>query len=171
VPGTDFQAEFVRLLTVAQPRLFRYNATLLGDVHDASNVLQETNVVLWAKSSEFRPGSNFFAWAREIAYFKSLSFVRDQNREKLIVDQALVEQVFDESESTDGDDRRMALRHCLTELDDRQVQLLRSRYTEGASMLEIAQQQGRSVGAVKMALKRVRASLLGCIQRRTSLAT
>ena len=166
----DAQAEFIRLLTAVQPRLFRYIATLLGDMHDASNVLQETNVVLWAKASEFTPGSSFFSWAREIAYFKSVSFIRDQNRERLIVDQDLVEHAFKDVDAADDDDRRLALRHCLSELDERQSQLLRYRYVDGASMDEIARQQGRTVGSVKMALKRVRAALLGCIKRRISVA-
>ncbi|MBA3483240.1 MAG: sigma-70 family RNA polymerase sigma factor [Pirellulales bacterium] len=165
----DAQADFVRLLTTVQPRLFRYVATLLGDVHDASNVLQEANVVLWTKATEFRAGSDFFAWAREIAYLKALSFIRDQNRDSLIVDHALVEQVFEVDDATEDDDRRVALRHCLSELDDRQVQLLRFRYVDDASMEQIAGKQGRTAGAVKMALKRVRAALLGCIRRRMSL--
>ncbi|MBA3485252.1 MAG: sigma-70 family RNA polymerase sigma factor, partial [Pirellulales bacterium] len=164
----DAQAEFVRLLTAAQPRLFRYVATILGDVHDARNVLQETNVVLWTKANEFRLGSSFFAWAREVAYLKSLSFIRDQNREKLIVDQALVEQIFEDEEAPDEDDRRVALRHCLSELEERQVQLLRFRYVDEASMDQIAGRQGRSAAAVKMALQRVRAALLECIRRRMS---
>jgi RNA polymerase sigma-70 factor, ECF subfamily len=167
----DAQAEFIRLLTAAQPRLFRYITTLLGDTHDASNVLQETNVVLWSKANDFRPDSSFFAWAREVAYLKSVSFIRDQNRERLIVDHSLVEHAFQEADAADDDDQRLALRHCLTELDERQVSLLRRRYADGASMAEIAGQQGRSVAAVKMALKRVRAALLGCIKRRISLAT
>jgi RNA polymerase sigma-70 factor, ECF subfamily len=170
LPSPTDQAEFIRLLTAAQPRLFRYIATLLGDLNDASNVLQETNVVLWTKAEEFRPGSSFFAWAREIAYYKSVSFIRDQNRERLIVDHSLVEHAFQDADAADDDDRRIALRHCLTELDERQVGLLRRRYADGASMAEIAGQQGRSAAAVKMALKRVRAALLGCIKRRTSLA-
>ncbi|HEX6961424.1 MAG TPA: sigma-70 family RNA polymerase sigma factor [Lacipirellula sp.] len=170
MPSSDAQADFIRQLTAAQPRLFRYIATLLGDVHDASNVLQETNVVLWSKAEQFRPGSNFFAWAREVAYLKAVSFVRDQNRDRLIVDHALVEHAFQEVDVADDDERRVALRHCLTELDERQLQLLRLRYAAGASMEEIARRQGRSAAAVKMALKRVRTALMGCIKRRTSLA-
>lgn len=170
MPTTDSQADFIRQLTAAQPRLFRYIVTLLGDVHDASNVLQETNVFLWSRAEQFRAGSNFFAWAREVAYLKAISFVRDQHRERLIVDHALVEHAFRDVEPADDDERRIALRHCLTQLDERQMKLLKLRYYEGAPLQEIADLQGRTVAAVKMALKRVRQALLGCIKRRTSLA-
>lgn len=170
MPTSDSQADFIRQLTAAQPRLFRYIVTLLGDVHDAGNVLQETNVFLWSRAEQFRPGSNFFAWAREVAYLKAISFVRDRHRERLIVDHALVEHAFQDAEPADDDERRIALRHCLTQLDERQMKLLKLRYYEGAPLQEIADRQGRTVGAVKMALKRVRQALLGCIKRRTSLA-
>jgi RNA polymerase sigma-70 factor (ECF subfamily) len=162
----DDSAEFIKLLTAAQPRLFRYIVTLLADVHNANNVLQETNVTLWTKAREFKPGSNFLAWAREVAYFKALSFVRDASREQLIVDHALVEHIFARVDERDEDERRIALRHCLSELDERQRQLLRYRYADGATIEQLARQQQRTAGAVKMALKRVRVSLLECIRRR-----
>jgi RNA polymerase sigma-70 factor, ECF subfamily len=165
----DAQAEFVQLLTAAQPRLFSYITTLLGNVHDTGNVLQETNVALWSKSSEFEPGSNFLAWAREVAYYKALSYVRDRKRDRLIVSHELVEQIFARYENRDEDERCIALRHCLSRLDPRQRDLLRRRYTDGATMDELARHQNRSVAAVKMALSRVRAFLLGCINRRVAL--
>lgn len=66
--------EFVMLLTAVQPRLFSYLAMVLGDVHDANNVLQETNVTLWTKADDFTTGTNFFAWAREVAYYFKVRF-------------------------------------------------------------------------------------------------
>jgi RNA polymerase sigma-70 factor (ECF subfamily) len=167
----DTQAEFVQLLTSAQPRLFSYIATLMGNVHDASNVLQETNVALWAKAGDFKPGSNFLAWSREVAYYKALSYVRDQKRDRLIVNHDLVEEIFARHESRDEDERRIALRHCLAQLDSRQRDLLRRRYTDGDSMDQLARRQNRSVAAVKMALKRVRGFLLGCINRRVATSS
>ena len=167
----DARTQFVQLLIDVQPRLFAYISTLLGNVHDASNVLQETNMLLWQKSDEFEPGSNFRAWARGIAYYKALAFVRDGSADKLIIDQALIEQYFAESDSWDDDERRIALRHCVSKLDARQRQLLRRRYENDASMKQLAQQQGKSEAAVKMALRRVRETLMNCIQRKLSVST
>src|SRR5882757_9548762 len=144
----DTRAQFVQLLIDVQPRLFAYISTLLGNVHDASNVLQETNMTLWKKADEFKPGTNFRAWAREIAYFKSLSFARDSKRDKLIVNQALIEQYFAQTDDLDEDERRIALRHCVSQLDGRQRQLLRQRYEDGASMKQLAKQRGKSEAAV-----------------------
>ena len=166
----DARTQFVQSLIEVQPRLFAYISTLLGDVHDANNVLQETNMTLWQKSDEFKPGSNFRAWAREIAYFKSLAFVRDSKRDRLIVNQALIEQYFAQTDQWDEDERRIALRHCVSQLDGRQRRLLRRRYEDGASMKQLAELQGKSEAAVKMNLRRVRESLMSCIQRKLAVS-
>jgi RNA polymerase sigma-70 factor (ECF subfamily) len=162
--------EFVQLLTSAQPRLFSYLAMVLGDVHDANNVLQEANVTLWTKADDFTPGTNFLAWAREVAYFKALAFVRDRKRDKLIVDQAMMERVTSQGEEDEVDPRRVSLRHCMSELNDKQMNVLRLRYSAGASIAEIAQQEAKSEAAVKMSLRRLRLLLMDCIQRRLALA-
>ena len=72
--GHDRNEQFIRLLTEHQSHLFVYLVSLLGDVHDASNVLQETNIVLWRRSAEFAEGTNFGAWSRTIAHFQLLAY-------------------------------------------------------------------------------------------------
>ena len=128
-------------------------------------------MLLWQKSAEYKPDTNFRAWAREIAYYKSLAFVRDSKRDKLIVSQALIEQYFSQSDNWDEDERRIALRHCVSHLDVRQRKLLSQRYEDGSSMKELAEQQGKSEAAVKMALRRVREALMVCIERKLSVST
>ncbi len=162
--------EFVQLLTAAQPRLFSYLAMVLGDVHDANNVLQEANVTLWTKADDFQPGTNFLAWAREVAYFKALAFVRDRKREKLILNQELVEQVVTRPERVETDQRRVPLRHCMSELSPKQMNVLRLRYSDGESIAAIAARENKSEAAVKMSLRRLRLALMDCINRRMALA-
>lgn len=169
MPDDENREAFIKLLTAAQPRLFNYLVVLLGDVHDANNVLQDANMTLWTKAGDFRPGTNFLVWAREVAYYSALAFTRDRNRDKLVLDQAMVEQVWSRPEFVDVDPRRMALRHCLSELDERQLHLLRQRYRAGASIAEMAREERKSEAAVKMVLRRLRVALLGCIERRMSM--
>jgi RNA polymerase sigma-70 factor (ECF subfamily) len=157
--------EFVQLLTLAQPQLFAYIAMLLGSVQDADNILQETNLVLWKKSGQFQPGDSFPAWSRKIAYYKTLSFFRDRGRRRVIFDHSLLEQAVKQIDHK-GDERQLALRHCLSELDEDQLSLLRLRYAVGDPLAEICRRLGKSEGAVKMALRRVRLTLMGCINRR-----
>lgn len=158
--------DFVQHLTTAQPWLFSYLVMLLGDIHDANNVLQEANMKLWTKANDFRPGTNFRAWAREIAYYCALSFSRDRRRERLVVDYSLVENIVAKTDTEEIDPRRLALRHCLSELDDRNLALLRQRYRDETPLSRIAETEQKTEAAVKMSLRRLRGALLRCIESR-----
>lgn len=167
---TDSRNGFVQDLIAAQPWLFTYLPTLLGDVNDADNVLQEANMILWSKADVFRPGTNFRAWAREFAYHCALTFARDRKRERLIVDFNLVENIIAESDVLEVDPKRIALRHCLTELDKGKLELLRERYRDETPISTIAEKHHKTEAAIKMSLRRVRVGLMKCIVTRMATA-
>jgi RNA polymerase sigma-70 factor (ECF subfamily) len=71
---------------------------------------------------------------------------------------------FEADEEDDDDTRRVALRHCLSRLPERQMRILRQRYWSDESIRSIAQTERKSESSIKMALMRVRRALLACIQ-------
>ena len=162
--------EFVQLLTCEQTRLFGYCVMLLGDVNDASNVLQQTNLVLWRKANEFAIGTNFHVWVKKIAYYQTLAYLRDKKRDKHIFDEKLLEQLASRPTVVDEDERRVALRHCLGVISRDSLDLLQQRYAPGKSISEIASQQHKTESAVKMALMRIRQSLVHCIEGQLAAA-
>jgi RNA polymerase sigma-70 factor, ECF subfamily len=162
----DRTAEFVQLLTGAQPELFTYICLLISGTHEVSNVLQETNLTLWEKMEQFKSGTNFSAWAREIAYFKALAYVRDKKRSRLVLDQEAVERAIAHAAKIDSDDRQLALRHCMSTLSEINLRLLQQRYQSEVPLAEIAVRMKKSEGAIKMMLRRLRMSLLACINQR-----
>lgn len=168
ISETDARNSFVQDLIAAQPWLFTYLLTLLGDIHEADNVLQEANVILWSKADAFRPGTNFRAWAREFAYHCALTFARDRKRERLIVDFSLVENIIAQTDMQEIDPKRIALRHCLTELDEEKVELLRERYRDNTPIATIAEKHKKTEAAIKMSLRRVRVGLMKCIETRVA---
>jgi RNA polymerase sigma-70 factor, ECF subfamily len=158
---------FVRLLTAEQFKLLRYIAILLGDPEAASNVLQDTNLVLWRKSAEFKRGSNFSAWARQIAYWEVRAYVRDEKRDRHVFSEEVIEQLAARTtdESYDAE-MRVSLRHCLQHISKSNLGLLQKRYEEGLSIAALAKEVGKSDSAVKVRLLRLRRALLKCIRRR-----
>jgi len=60
----------VRRLTGCQPRLYAYITTLVLDPHEADDVLQQANLVMWEKLDEFLACENFDALACRVAYFQ-----------------------------------------------------------------------------------------------------
>jgi RNA polymerase sigma-70 factor, ECF subfamily len=160
----DRQEAFVAQLASAQTRLFGYILTLLGDVEDARNVLQQTNLTLWRKASTFKTGTSFLAWSRRIAYYKVLGFLRDKQRDRHVFDEELLRQLAARAYEIDEDERRVALRHCLSRLSDDHLDLIRQRYLPGKSIRDIAELRSKSEGAIKVALLRIRQALARCIE-------
>jgi RNA polymerase sigma-70 factor (ECF subfamily) len=161
---------FVQLLTHEQTRLFGYIVMLLGEVNDASNVLQQTNLVLWRKADDFSMETNFHVWAKKVAYYQTLAYLRDRKRDKHIFDEKLLDQLASRPTVVDEDERRVALRHCLGVISRDSLDLLQQRYAPGKSISEIASQQQKTEGAVKMALMRIRQSLVHCIEGQLAVA-
>ncbi len=163
----DPDREFVYLLTDWQNRLFGYLVTLLGNVHDAHDVLQETNLVLWRKMDNFTPGTQFGAWARKCAYFQARAFLRDRKRDRHVFDDDLLGQLADEDvevdDAYDSSDRMLAMRDCLTRLPAEHRQMITLRYGEGQSVRQLAEGTQKKESAIKMTLMRIRQSLHKCI--------
>ncbi len=59
-----------------QSRLRAFVRCLLVRPSDVDDILQEINSVLWQKANEFQPGSDFWAWASQIARFEALNHLR-----------------------------------------------------------------------------------------------
>ena len=158
---------YVQHLTDCQNRLYAYILMLLPNHAAASDVLQETNLVLWRKADEFAEGTEFGAWACRIAHFQVLAWFRDAKRDRLVFDQQLIDELGVEAATliAELDDRRRALRLCMVRLGERERKLLRCRYELGWSIKQIAGELGLSPGAVATSLYRIRNELLLCIEK------
>jgi RNA polymerase sigma-70 factor (ECF subfamily) len=153
-----------------QSRLRAFVRCLLVRSSDVDDVLQEINAVLWEKADEFEPGTDFWAWASQIARYKVLNQLRSYGRERLVFDLAAVERLADVAEQRvkDLDARREALDQCLNRLAPPQRQLIDLRYVDGHAIDRMAETVGRPAGSIRQTLYRIRAVLLECIQRRLS---
>ncbi len=160
------EERFLKALTASQGRLQAYLFCLLGDIHDANLVLQEANLVMWRKSGEFEEIKSFNAWSREVAYFQALAFLRDRKRDRLIFSQEVIDNLAAQRDEVDFDERRLALRNCVAKLHGRWRQLIYQRYSENKQISQIAEELQKSEGAVKMSLRRIRQTLLECVNKR-----
>jgi RNA polymerase sigma-70 factor, ECF subfamily len=165
-PSEIDREEFARLFSRNARRIYGFIMTLVFNHHDAEEVFQNTNVVLWNKFADFRPGSNFFAWASKIAYYEVLSLMKQQRRSRTFSNEALEllanEAVVLSDQSTE---RYEALEECLARLDPPDRQLLQERYFYQRPPKQIAASQSKSVHAVYRALSRIHNVLLNCVQR------
>ncbi len=159
-------AEFVQLLASFQRRLFGYIATFLPSPSDTEDVLQQTNLVLWSKAGEFRPGSSFRAWAFRIAYLEVTAFRRRGSRDRQLFSAELAATMADEVNVDEDQSASEALSACLDQLPSRDRQLLMHRYGGQANVRQVADALGRPVTSIYRSLERIRFVLLACIQRK-----
>lgn len=173
MPHSDATEHFIQSLTESQNRLYGYIYSLLGDPHAATDVLQETNLVLWRKIGEFRPGGEFIPWAFGIARFQVMAYMRDRKREKeYLLKPELIEFLTSEVEEQAArfDDMRAAMQQCLSKLPAHSRELIERRYSKGQALDAICQETQRNLSAVKVALMRVRQALRECIERQMGKA-
>jgi RNA polymerase sigma factor (sigma-70 family) len=83
-----------------QSRLRGFARCLLVRPADVDDILQEINAVLWEKADEFQPGTDFWAWASQIARFKVLNHIRKLGRDRLVFDETILEQLAEKLKRT-----------------------------------------------------------------------
>ena len=153
------------LMTQHQRRIFSYIYTLVPDRHDASDLLQETSLVICEKFSEFTVGTDFVAWACQIAYWQIRRARQKFARSKVVFDQGVVDALAQTAAelSQEVSERHEALAHCLQKLAPRDREMVLLRYEPGSGVEEAAQRAGRSLEAAYKALARIRKLLLDCV--------
>jgi RNA polymerase sigma-70 factor, ECF subfamily len=153
--------EFVR----HRSALFAVVLSLVREFSLAEEVLQEVAVVVCDQWSDFKPDTNFVAWAMRIARNKIFNLTRAARREIVLAPEALeaVEQAA-AVESRSG--WLEALQKCMEGLQGKAGEMLVLRYREGLSGQEIARRLKTTVTAVHMALSRARSAVGRCVEGR-----
>ena len=165
---TQNTEHFVKLLTEHQNRLYGCIYSLLGDRSRSADVVQETNLVLWRKFAEFDPQRPFLPWAFSIARFQVLAHLRDHKRDRMLLNEELVQTL---AEETEKEAERLgsfqtALRQCLQQLPESHQSLIKQRYFKSQPVSDIAETLNRSAGTVKVSLLRIRRQLAECVEKR-----
>jgi len=160
--------EFVELVAQHQSQLYFYIQALLGDRGHVDDVLQETNVQIWKKSSEYTPGTKFKAWVFRIAHFQVMYFRQKQLRDRLVFCSETIEKLSGEAKEVSDryDDLTVFLNECLDHLSPHQRNVIMSRYGEERSLSEIGKEIGKTASAVGQLIFRIRKQLLNCVSQK-----
>jgi len=162
---SESRRQLVALLTQHQRRIFAYIYTLVPNRTDAEDILQETSLIICEKFSDFEPGTDFVAWACQIAYWRVRYARQKFARSKVIFQQEIVDALAQTAfeMKAEMDDRHVALAHCLEKLPTRDRDLVLTRYEPGSGVPEAASRSGRTLEAAYKALARIRKLLLDCV--------
>jgi RNA polymerase sigma-70 factor (ECF subfamily) len=161
----ESRKQLMTLMTRHQRRIFSYIYTLVPRRHDAEDLLQETSLVICEKFRDFHPGTDFVAWACQIAYWRIRYSRQKFARAKVVFDQDVLDAVAKTAGTMTAelDERHEALAHCLQKLHARDRELVLTRYEPGFGVKEAAKRSGRSMEAAYKALNRIRSTLFDCV--------
>ena len=159
---------YMSLLSLNYQRIYNFILMLVANHNDADDIMQEASVVMYEKFHSFEPGTDFLAWAKAIAKYQTLAFIKKKKREKIVFNQEIVELIDQEScEILNKEDQWLdALRKCVSLLPNMDRQLLTIRYHENASVKQIAGRLGCSLQKIYRNISRINGLLLRCIYRK-----
>ena len=174
LPATDdtMTETYLRLLGQHERWLAAYIYSLVPRAADAEDILQEVKVTMWRHFARFEPGTNFCAWARQIALHQILNYRRQRQRQPSnTLDESFIAAVAAEIDrrADELESRRDALQHCMRKLSEPHRQVIVWRYFEECGVEEIASRSQRSVDAVYQLLCRIRGMLNDCVSRQLAL--
>src|SRR6056297_3271464 len=162
----ELYEQFLTLFTRDQLRIMGWIRALVPNHTSAADVFQETSLELWRSFPTFRPDSDFLPWALGVARYQVLKHWRKTKRDRLtfseeFLDELTVEAIGMAEELTP---RQAALEECVSQLSDRQRDLIHRFYGDNQTAAVIANAWERSVHAVYKSLKVMRAALLECVE-------
>ena len=162
--------EFVKLWTAESRRVYAYILSLHPNTADADELLQETALTVWQKFDSFEPGTNFRAWACQIARNKVGSFWQLRRHTSIHFGDDLVDRIdgLIAVKSDVLDAQFEALADCNKRLSHRDQRLIELRYHGGGSVVTVARKVNRSMDAIYKALRRIRSVLLDCVSAAVS---
>jgi RNA polymerase sigma-70 factor (ECF subfamily) len=166
--------QLAAIVRVNQAGIYRYLRYLGADQPTAEDLVQDTFLAAFKSPSAEQDLSSPSAWLRGIARNLFLQHCRRGRRSPLVASS----ERLDEAENTwrsvflrdgDGFDYLEALRQCLHDLPPKQRDVLDMRYRDQKSRGEMAQFLGMSEDGIKSLLRRIRAALAQCVEKRLAL--
>ena len=165
--------QITRLLMQHRTALYGYIFACVRNHEDAEDIFQNVSVAVTESISRLKDEAGFLPWAREIARRRILAHHRSAHREQPFdpeVVQRLAEAADRMERAQPASRQRAALSACLESLPADSRRLILMRYDGSAvSADDLAAQFGRSVQGIYASIKRIKAILRECIERRLAM--
>jgi len=153
-----------------QARLRAFIAGYVPRADWVDEIAQQAFVSAYRSLRSFRPGTDFYAWIRQIAYNHLRAELERAGRRRRLEQDHLVELTAAALERRldreKDDDTLDALRDCLRQLPDASREVIQKYYGDGLSLAGIARDLGRSADSLKVSLFKMRSRLKSCIEQK-----
>jgi RNA polymerase sigma-70 factor (ECF subfamily) len=170
---------FTQLVRLHQAKVRCYLGRFVRGMDVVEDLAQETFIAAYRNLATYRQQSTLGLWLLGIARNLALKHLRDEQRRR-----TQEADTFEASlskwaeERMDGDEAAAArheqvvaaLRTCIDGLQKHSAGMIRDAYFKGRTAAEIAQETGKSEGAVWVTMMRIRQTLRDCIGARLAQA-
>lgn len=167
----DRHEQFVALFVRHEAAIHSFVLTLLPDVADAEEVVQQASLTMWRRFDQFTPGTSFRNWAFQVAKYTAMNYLTKARRDRHRFGAELLDMLADRAaeRSEQLELQRRALAYCVEQLPEEDRKVLAGCYAESATIRAFAESLGRTSNSVYKHLNRLRAGLLKCVQARLGL--
>ncbi len=156
---------FLACFSKEQRSVYVLIRSLLYDRADVEEVFQETCVALWRDFHKYSPGTDFGAWARQVARNRVLAHGKKRQTDRHQFSGELAQELVQQSEKEDHlfVGRKQALVGCMDKLDNEEQSLIKVRYSSGMTVQELAATKQLTVESLYKKLAKIRRQLAKCI--------
>ena len=167
IDNIDYR-NYMSLLSKNYQRIYNFILLLVSNHNNADDIMQETSILMFEKFNCFEQGTDFLAWAKTIARYKTLEYLRKQKSDKMVFNPDILELIEQDYEKhfSQRDDMVDKLRKCVSVLPHVDRQLLGLRYYEDISAVDIAKRFGCSFQKIYRDISRINSTLLHCIKHK-----
>lgn len=141
-------------------KLYRFALRLLGDATEAQDVVQEVLIKVWRRKDDLAQVENMEAWCmritRNLAYDKLKSKHRTQTEPMAAGTETRMVSNDTPYDTTETNDMMTSIRQLMTDLPEKQRQVMQLRDIEGYSYKEIGEIMDLDMNQVKVNLFRAR---------------
>ena len=165
-PFDSKRRDLAVLWTKAQPNVSAFVSSLVGDFHDAEDIIQQVAAAAAERFDDYDPERPFVAWAIGIARHKVYNHLRSSGRDKHVFDSEALGDIAEAYQRIEPEltEARAALDDCMKKVQGKTRQVLELRYVRDLKPSAIGDKMGMKANAVYVMLHRLRAALTTCVK-------
>ena len=156
------EGAFVDLIRVYYPFVYAIVIRIVNDPHDAEEVVQDTFLNAYHGLAEYQEMAKFKNWLGEIARNRARSWLRKQRIDTVPIDE-VNEHLLGTQDLPDEQlvrhEQRELIRRAMETLSEKDREIARAYYLDGASYDELVSTHGLSYNAIAFRLSRAKRQL------------
>ena len=158
---------FLKLYRQDENAIFGFIMKLIPNFSVAEDIMQEALIVMWEKFDTFQEGTSFLAWAKQIARYKVINFIRkDKNSGAVHFSEDLTDKIVEmDDEISSYETYYESMHRCVDKLKESNREIVHLRYIKNMKVKDIAKQMGLSSNALSKKMARIHYMLRKCIDR------